>query len=47
MLWREFAPADAAGIAGFPLVAMAPSGSVVAYTYSRSLGTAFLVTGLK
>jgi hypothetical protein len=46
-LWREFAPADAAGIAGFPLVAMTPNGSVVAYTYSRSLGTAFLVTGLK
>jgi hypothetical protein len=46
-LWREFAPADPAGIAGFGIIAMTPSGSVVAYNYSRSLGTAFLVTGLK
>ncbi len=46
-VWREFAPADAAGIAGFESIAMTPSGSVVAYNYTRSLGTAFLVTGLK
>jgi hypothetical protein len=46
-LWREFAPADAAGITGFDSITMTPSGGTVAYNYSRSLGTAFLVTGLK
>ena len=46
-LWREFAPADAAGIDGFGMIAMTPSGSVVAYNYVRSLGTVFTVSGLK
>jgi len=46
-LWREFAPADPAGIAGFHTITMTRNGSVVAYNYTRSLGTAFLVTGIK
>jgi WD40 repeat protein len=46
-LWREFTPADPAGIAGIPQIVMTPDSRVVAYNYSRSLGTAFLVTGLK
>ena len=46
-LWREFAPADPAGIAGFHVVAMTRTGNVVAYNYNRTLGTAFLVTGLQ
>ena len=46
-LWREFAPADPAGIAGFHIVSMTRTGNVVAYNYIRNLGTAFLVSGLK
>jgi hypothetical protein len=46
-LWRELDLADPAGVAGFHAIAMTRTGSVVAYNYIRSLGTAFLVTGLK
>jgi serine/threonine protein kinase len=46
-LWREFTPADPAGIAGIRTISMTADGRVVAYNYIRSLGTAYLISGLK
>ena len=46
-LWREFTPSDPAGIAGIHSVAMTADGHAVAFNYTRSLGTAYLVSGLR
>ena len=46
-LWREFTPADPAGISGIRTISMTADGRVVAYNYIRSLGTAYLISGLK
>lgn len=46
-LWREFTPADPTGIAGIRSIAMSPGGTVVAYNYTRSLSTLYLIEGLR
>jgi hypothetical protein len=46
-LFREFTPADPAGIAGFVWVVMSPDGRIVAYNYTRALGTVYQISGLK
>ena len=46
-LFKEFAPADPAGIASFGWVVMTPDGRVVAYNYTRALGTVYQISGLK
>ena len=46
-LFREFAPADPAGISGFGWIVMTPDGDVVAYNYTRALGTVFQISGVK
>ena len=46
-LWREFSPSDPAGIRGFQPIVMTADGRVVAYSYIRSLGTAYLISGLR
>jgi serine/threonine protein kinase len=46
-LWREFTPADPAGIAGIRTISMTADGRIVAYNYIRSLGTGYLISGLK
>jgi hypothetical protein len=46
-LWREFTPSDPAGIAGIHSVAMTADRHTVAFNYTRSLGTAYLISGLR
>ncbi|MGD8898354.1 MAG: hypothetical protein PVJ73_20160, partial [Acidobacteriota bacterium] len=46
-LWRELMPRDPAGIAGVYSLALTPDGQSYAYTYSRYLGSLYLVTGLE
>jgi hypothetical protein len=46
-LWREFAPTDPAGIPGFPSIVVSADGRIVAFNYIRTLGTAYLLKGLR
>jgi hypothetical protein len=45
-LWREFTPADPAGIAGIPSIAMTADGQIIAFNYWRVLNTLYEVGGL-
>ena len=46
-LWRELMPADPAGIAGFPTIAMSADGTVMAFNYERVLSTLYEIDGLQ
>jgi len=46
-VWREFSPADPAGISGFNTIVVSRDERVVAYNYIRSLGTAYVIKGLR
>jgi len=46
-LWREFIPADPAGVTGILSMALTPDGRAYAYSYGRSLETLYLLTGLE
>jgi serine/threonine protein kinase len=46
-LFKEFAPADPAGITSFRWIVMTPDGRVVAYNYRRAMGTVYQISGLK
>jgi hypothetical protein len=46
-LWREFRPPDPAGVLQVGPVVVAPDGVTYVYSYRRSLGELYLVTGLR
>ncbi len=46
-LWREFLPADAAGVAPFAGIRITPDGKAYAYSFLRVLGELFVVQGVK
>jgi hypothetical protein len=46
-LWREFTPADPAGVRGIISLVLTPDGRAYAYSYSRALETLYLLTGLE
>ena len=45
--WKEFLPADAAGVVRVSSVFVAPDGSFYVYAYSRVLSNLYVVDGLK
>ncbi|MDQ2971108.1 MAG: lactonase family protein, partial [Acidobacteriota bacterium] len=45
--WRTLAPADPAGILGFPAVQVSRDGKAYAYSYARFLSDLYLVDGLR
>lgn len=45
--WRTLAPADAAGIHGFPAVQVSRNGRTYAYSYARFLSDLYLAEGFK
>ena len=46
-IWRQLSPADPAGISGIGTIVVSRDERVVAYNYTRVLGTAYLISGLK
>jgi hypothetical protein len=46
-LWREFLPADSAGVAPFGGIRATPDGKAYAYSFLRVLGELFVVEGVR
>ena len=45
--WRELMPGDLAGVAGIHRVLVTPDGKSYAYSFSSSIGSLYLVEGLR
>jgi sugar lactone lactonase YvrE len=46
-LWKTLAPSDPAGLESIGPVVLTPDGSCYCYTYVRTLGTLYVVEGLR
>jgi hypothetical protein len=46
-LWKQFVPADPAGVDSLSPILVTPDGKAYAYTYSRVLSDLYLVEGVK
>ena len=46
-LWKEFLPADSAGVAPFGAIRMTPDGKSYAYSFLRVLSELFVVDGVR
>ena len=46
-LWKEFLPADSAGVTPFGAIRMTPDGKSYAYSFLRVLAELFVVEGIR